>query len=793
MLIILYLYGFSYCFESFFAIYKIINYFQFISFNLLISFIIGVFLKSSKKFIVILLVLINFPQIFSQEITISGKVRDINTHKEIPNVNIFIKETTRGTITDFVGKFNLKISKPTKEMILVFQHIAYHNFEVKVDSVLNVRIFDLQPRIFQLQELRVEALGEKIEIKKDIPQHLSIVRSENFEIRGFTDAGDLLRTDHSVQIDEELSGKKTVAIRGGNPDEVIVLYNGIKMNSIFDNVFDLSLIELEDIERFEVIKGSNTTLYGTGALAGIINIIPKVQQDYTIRFQQRVGTYSSGNWGIHLYQPFGKLHSSYSFKQGASRRKFDDAIDDTERLENETSHHTANFVYNFNDNNGLSYKNSLNAMYIRSSLKYDNFRDVESLSNLNQVVSLKYLGDIYKFSDLNLSASYQKLDETQILTVEEEIFNRDVINDAFKLNAEKQLSLRRLEFILAYQLENAELKFQDNRHFGDLKIRLPSVQFQRNHHGFVAISKVHSESGYNFFSSMDFDVTVRHDRVRDKQSDQQINEIGVQEYLQHIIFDTHQWNETMFKVSSHLSGNRGDLLFSAYINFGKNVKFPTLFQQISTPFQYANAASHPNLNPEKNHSTEVGMEFTKDVHTHPIIYGWHLSGYVFQNYYDNKFRSFFTPGIPIAFYDNVQDARITGLESKSSIFLLKKKITLELGLSRYFISDKAVFPFKYDFKGTIDLKIDHAGFAFLLHLFKEGDQIGLIRQYSGGFSTIGLPSQTNLDLHLSKKFHIGKLKLTGNISARNLLNDKIELEGFALRDRRFYLTFGAQY
>jgi outer membrane receptor protein involved in Fe transport len=294
---------------------------------------------------------------------------------------------------------------------------------------------------------------------------------------------------------------------------------------------------------------------------------------------------------------------------------------------------------------------------------------------------------------------------------------------------------------------------------------------------------------------MDIDLTFRHDRIKDKQNEQEIN-IGswmYQEYLNHIIFDTHEWKETIFKISSHLSGNRGDLSFNTYINFGTNVKFPTLFQQISTPYNSAPSALRPNLNPEKNHSIDVGVEFTKDVSTHPVIYGWHFSGYLFQNYYDNKFRSFYTPGIPIAFYDNVPDAYMKGLESKSGMFFLKKKLTLELGLSRYFISNKAVFPFKYDFKSTFDLKIDHAGFAVQIHLFREGDQIGLIRKYSGGVEEIELPSQTNLDFHISKKIQLGKVKLTGNVSGRNLLNNELELEGYALRDRRFYLTFGIQY
>ena len=147
------------------------------------------------------------------------------------------------------------------------------------------------------------------------------------------------------------------------------------------------------------------------------------------------------------------------------------------------------------------------------------------------------------------------------------------------------------------------------------------------------------------------------------------------------------------------------------------------------------------------------------------------------------------------FYDNVPTARITGLEGNSSLFLIKKKVTLGVGLSRYFISDKNVFPFKSDFKGTLNLNIDHAGYALQIFLFKEGEQVALVRNAnSSTFDEIPLRAYSNLDVHLSKKFEISKIKLFANASGRNLLrDDDTDLSGLTIRDRRFYLTVGAQY
>ncbi|MCU0644330.1 MAG: TonB-dependent receptor [bacterium] len=354
----------------------------------------------------------------AQQLTITGKIIDINTHRAIPHVNIFIKGTQIGTISDISGKFSLTISKPNEQMILVLQHINYDVFEIALGKIESSQTLYLQPRVIPLPEVAIEAKGEKLEIEKDLPQTIAMIRASDFQIRGYVDAGDLLRIDHSVQVEEEISGKKTISIRGGNPDDVVVLYNGVKMNSQFDNVFDMSLVDLDDIQRFEVIKGSNTALYGSEAFSGVINIVPRVQQDYKIRFQQRVGTYDSGNFGLHLYQNFKNLHGSYQFRQGAAKRRFEDTEELEGYLTNESSHHTGHLEYHFSELPGGIPGNSLGVMYVQSELNYEkeSMDDSELLDNLNKLIGLRYSGDIFKLKHLNFSASQRWFEESLMLS-----------------------------------------------------------------------------------------------------------------------------------------------------------------------------------------------------------------------------------------------------------------------------------------------------------------------------------------------------------------------------------------
>jgi hypothetical protein len=151
------------------------------------------------------------------------------------------------------------------------------------------------------------------------------------------------------------------------------------------------------------------------------------------------------------------------------------------------------------------------------------------------------------------------------------------------------------------------------------------------------------------------------------------------------------------------------------------------------------------------------------------------------------------PGFPVTFYDNVKIANISGFEIKPAIYLLNNKITAELGLSKYYISEKAAFPFKYDLKRTLNVEFDHEGYSLQFLWFFEGEQSGWIRNTDGRLTEIILPEYSNLDIHLSKFFEVYNFKLFFNLSARNIFDDDFQLNGLTIRDKRFYFTFGAQY
>lgn len=88
---------------------------------------------------------------------------------------------------------------------------------------------------------------------------------------------------------------QTLYLRGADPKYTLILIDGVPVSDVsyINNEFDLNLIPLTAIERIEIMRGGYSTLYGSGAAAGVINIILKKggQQPFNITVGLNAGSY----------------------------------------------------------------------------------------------------------------------------------------------------------------------------------------------------------------------------------------------------------------------------------------------------------------------------------------------------------------------------------------------------------------------------------------------------------------------------------------------------------------------
>ena len=135
--------------------------------------------------------------------------------------------------------------------------------------------------------------------KSEIAANVTVITRENIEQGGFSNVPDILRKNN---VDMEKYGATNVPVLNGD-DRVLVLVDGRRMNwshlvvSGSDHAgVVLDLVPVENIERIEIVRGPASSLYGSDAVGGIINIITRkantTQTSIITEF---------GSWGFERY------------------------------------------------------------------------------------------------------------------------------------------------------------------------------------------------------------------------------------------------------------------------------------------------------------------------------------------------------------------------------------------------------------------------------------------------------------------------------------------------------------
>jgi outer membrane cobalamin receptor len=173
-----------------------------------------------------------------------------------------------------------------------------------------------QEKAVMMEEVVVTATKTP-EKRRDIPNSVIIVDKKDIQASGAKTIGELLSNE--LGIDWRTRGnyggaKEEIRIRGMESNATQVFVNGVNLGAPSLGDADVSKIPLSNVERVEVVKGSGSLLYGSGAMAGTVNIITKspkrdkmdlkAQAGYgsqnTYRLTAEQGMFVFGDFGYYL-------------------------------------------------------------------------------------------------------------------------------------------------------------------------------------------------------------------------------------------------------------------------------------------------------------------------------------------------------------------------------------------------------------------------------------------------------------------------------------------------------------
>ena len=186
-----------------------------------------------------------------------------------------------------------------------------------------------------LQEIRVvsDKLGSKL---VDISTKIEIISEKEIESINGERLPDILKSTSSVFLKSYglTPALNTISLNGLGAEHTLIVVDGIRLNSFQNSNIDLSLIPKENIERIEIINNGISSIYGSDALGGVVNIITKNREelsgDRTTKYNASIsrGLYSTLGYSLGFYKELSDFNFRLSYSKESSDGDYEYYFDD---------------------------------------------------------------------------------------------------------------------------------------------------------------------------------------------------------------------------------------------------------------------------------------------------------------------------------------------------------------------------------------------------------------------------------------------------------------------------------
>ena len=228
---------------------------------------------------------------------------------------------------------------------------------------------------------------------KDIGSSLYIINEDQIKARGFKDAIDAISSAPGVTSKQNGSfgGVGTIRIRGASSSQTLVLVDGVPVNDASSpgGGYNFEYLNTSNIQSIEVLKGSQSTLWGSDAIGGVVNIYTKQSESTSFGASAEIGSFGlkRGSTDINFAGSNSRFRISTSKTSidGISKADEKDGNSEDDGFESE-SYSVSGSI----DLNSLTLKGSLS--YMESQVEYDSYgfvtgvQDGDEKSNTDEFI-----------------------------------------------------------------------------------------------------------------------------------------------------------------------------------------------------------------------------------------------------------------------------------------------------------------------------------------------------------------------------------------------------------------------
>ena len=265
--------------------------------------------------------------IAQQKFSISGTVNN-DKNEPLIGANVYLNGTTIGTATNNIGEFTIKnIKEGNYELCVSYLGYKRYRTQINLDKAVDNLTIIMQESEGELGEIVVTATGTPHHLKT-APVPTELVTKKMIERIAAPDfAGLMTNISPSFDFSPGTMGS-FIQLNGLGNDFIVILIDGRRVYGDMGGLNDLGRINPNNVERIEVVKGASSSLYGSDAIAGVINIITKKSKsNISVTNNTQVSNYNTYEQTNNIDFKSGIVsgHTSFSQKQsdGWQNSKFE--------------------------------------------------------------------------------------------------------------------------------------------------------------------------------------------------------------------------------------------------------------------------------------------------------------------------------------------------------------------------------------------------------------------------------------------------------------------------------------
>ena len=433
----------------------------------------------------------------------------------------------------------------------------------------------------QYEEILVSASLIPISLN-DSANSITLITADDIDNLAIANLSDLLRdlAGFSVSRSGVLGAQTQIRVRGSEANHILVLIDGIEANNSAQNdEFNWGNISASDIERIEVIRGPQSSIYGSDAMSGIINIITKTSKEKNeVQAFTEYGSFNTTNNGLSI----GVKNKKFNARFGISELSTEG--------ENISREGTENDGYEISSMNiKAEWAPSKNLNIIFTGHKRFGMNEYDSDIDFDQLVDDQNNHATFNSSTTGVKMNYvnhkiKNLKHSLFLTKSEN--KNEDYNDYVIQNVTTSLK-DQINFLSSYFWENSSQR-------SSLLLEHEKEEFTQNgiiyDYGIYGIfdpnqqrkkssSSLAIEHRGNINENISYAASTRHDENSQFKDG----------------------NTSRFELAYTFTNNYR--IRSAY---GSAIKNPTFTERFG---YYTNFIGNPNLRPEKSKNLELGIDF----------------------------------------------------------------------------------------------------------------------------------------------------------------------------------------